>query len=323
MRRRDLIRLFGGFAIASQSGRIADADQKGRIAILSSAREETAEAAFRKRLDQLGWHEGSNLAIAIRYADSGLDQARTYANELVAMKPDAVFATNTQMVRLLQIQTTVIPIIFVQVPDPIGSDFVKSFANPGGNITGFTNFDPSMGGKWVEYLKDAVPNVERIGVILEAGNPTASGYLKAISSAALSVSLPTTPLSVRDGETIERAIAGFAREENGALIVPPSALAAIFRARLIELCAKYHIPAMYPYSEYATFGGLMAYGVNRDVLYEQAASYVDMILRGKRPTDLPVQTPSKFELFVNLKSARTLGLTVTRDFLSLADEVIE
>ena len=321
MRRREFITLLGGGAALWPL--TARAQQVRHIAILSSARVEPSEGAFRKRLDALGWHEGSNLGIAIRLANGGIDQARNYASELVAMKPDVFFANNTQMVKLIQAKTDSIPIIFIQVPDPIGSGFVESFAHPGGNITGFTNFDPSMGGKWLEFLKDVAPNLKRIAVILEAGNPTAPGYLKTISAAASALALQISPLTVPDGPSLDEAIETFAREPDGGLVVPPSALTAIFRARIIALAARYHVPAMYPYSEYATSGGLISYGVNRTIPYEQAASYVDRILKGEKAGELPVQTPTRFEMVINLKTAKALGLTISNNFLSLADEVIE
>jgi putative ABC transport system substrate-binding protein len=271
----------------------------------------------------LGWHDGRNAQIEIRRGESDISRARNFAAELAAMKPDIFFATNTQMVQLIQAITRSIPIVFVNVPDPVGSGLVASFAHPGGNVTGFTNFDPAMGGKWLELLKDVAPNLKRVAVILQAGNPTGPGFLKMIEAAAPTFAVQVRPASLSDGPSIDAAIEAFAQESDGGLIVIASALTTVFRDRIIALAARTRLPAIYPYSEFTAAGGLMSYGLDRTIFYQQAAAYVDRILRGAKPGDLPVQTPTKIEFVVNLKTAKALGLRIPETFLMLANEVIE
>jgi putative ABC transport system substrate-binding protein len=326
MRRREFIKMIGGataaWPLAASSQQV---ERMWRIAILASGsrEDEPGIAAFRQRLDGLGWHEGRNIQIEIRRAESDINRARGYAAELVAMMPNVFLATNTQMVQLVQAETNSTPIVFVQVPDPLGSGFVESFAHPGGNITGFTNFDASMGGKWLELLKDVAPNIKRVCVILQDGNPTAAGYLKMIEAAAPTFAVKVKLASLRDGPSIDAAVEAFAREPEGGLIVPPSALITVFGERIIALAAQNRLPAVYPYSEFATAGGLMSYGLNRTISFQEAAAYVDRILKGDKPRNLPVQTPANFELVVNLKTAKALGLTIHEPFLLSANHVIE
>jgi len=288
-----------------------------------SSDDEPPASAFKRALDGLGWREGRSIRTEIRYSASDISRARKYAAELFAMTPDVFLAGNTQMVQLIQEKTRSIPIVFVTVPDPVGSGFVASFARPGGNITGFTNFDSSMGEKWLELLKDVCPNLVRVAVILQAGNPTAPGFLKAVEAAARVYSVFVTPANVSDGPSIQSAINAFAREPNGGLLVPPSALAVVFRNEIISLAARTRLPAIYPYAEYTAAGGLMSYGFDRTILYQQAASYVHRILKGEKPADLPVQAPTRFELIINLKIAKMLGLNVPTSILLRADKVIE
>jgi putative ABC transport system substrate-binding protein len=325
MKRREFITLLGGAAAAWPiAARGQQPDRMRRIAILSSgSTTKGALTTFRQALDRLGWHEGHNVIVEIREAESDIDRARGYAAELVAVAPDVWFATNTQMVQLIKDKTDSIPIVFVQVPDPVGSGFAVSFARPGGNVTGFTNFDSTMGEKWLELLKDVVPDLKRVAVILQAENPTAAGYLQRIQAAAAKFVVQVSPASLRDGPDIEAALTTFAREPNGGLIVPPSALATVYSDRIIATSARTRLPAIYPYSENATAGGLMSYGIDRTTLFQQAASYVDRILRGEKASDLPVQTPTKFEMVINLKTARALGLKISESFLLVANEVIE
>jgi putative ABC transport system substrate-binding protein len=288
-----------------------------------SDQDQASIAAFRRTLDGLGWREGRNVQFEIRLAAGNIDQARGYAAELVAMTPDAVLANNTQMVQLLQEKTHSIPIVFVQVPDPVGSGIVASFAHPAGNATGFTNFDLSMGGKWLELLKEVRPGLARVAVILQAGNPTAPEYLKMIEAAAPSLAIQLSATNLRDGPGIDATINKFAEEPDGALLVPPSALATVYSDRIVALSARRRLPAMGAYREFATAGGLMSYGYDRFILFQQAAAYMDRILRGDKPSDLPVQALTKFELVINLKTAKALGLTVPPSVLARADEVIE
>jgi putative ABC transport system substrate-binding protein len=325
--RREFIAALGGAAVAWPLAARAQqsASQTRLVAVLDSggSEDEAYIAAFRKRLAELGWQEGRNIRFEIRRAESDINRARDFAAELGAMKPDVCFATNTLMVQVITAKIRDIPIVFIQVPDPIGSGFVASFARPGGNTTGFTNFEPSIAGKWLEFLKDVVPGLNRVAVILDAGNPTAAGYLKPTEAAAQTLAVQVHPASLRDGPSIDAAVETFAREPDGGLIVPPSALSTVYHDRIIALAAKYRLPAMYPYSEFISAGGLMSYGFDRIILYQEAASYVDRILRGEKPGDLPVQAPTKFELVVNLKTAKALGVTFSANLLSLADEVIE
>ncbi len=326
MRRREFITLLGSVAaVWPLSARAQQPGTMRRIAILDSAGREAEPhiAAFRHRLNGLGWHDGRNVQIETRHGESDINQARNFAAQLAAMKPDIFFATNTQMVQLIQAETRGIPIVFVNVPDPVGSGLVASFARPGGNVTGFTNFDPAMGGKWLEVLKDVAPNLKRVAVILQAGNPTAAGFLQMIEAAAPTFAVQVKPASLSDGPSIDAAVEAFAQEPEGGLVVTASALAAVFRDRIIALAARTRLPAIYPYSEFPAAGALMSYGIDRKAYYEEAAAYVDRILKGEKPGDLPVQAPTRYELVVNLKTAKALGLEIPPTLLARADEVIE
>jgi putative tryptophan/tyrosine transport system substrate-binding protein len=325
MRRREVVELIVGAAAAWPLGVRAQqpANQMRLVAVLTAGGEEQPhEAVFRKRLAELGWQEGRNIKIEIRRAETNVDLARDFATELVAMKPDVFLVTNSQMAQLIMAKTRDIPIVFIFVPDPIGSGLIANFARPGGNVTGFTNFDTSVAGKWLEFLKDVVPGLNRVAVILDAVNPTAAAYEKAIEAAAPTFPMQVTPASLRDAASIDTTIETFAHEPGG-LVVPPSAFSVVNRDRIIAVASRYRLPAMYPYSDFPSAGGLMSYGFNRSANYQAAASYIDRILKGERVSDLPVQTPTKFELVINLKTAKTLGLTVPQSMLLVADEVIE
>ena len=327
MRRREFISLLSGAAVAWPLAALAQQSERiRRVAILASggADEALNITIFKLALDRLGWHEGRNIQIEFRLAEGDVDHARGYPTELVAITPNVFFATNTQMVQMIQAKTRTVPIVFVSVPDPVGSGLTVSFAHPSGNITGFTNFDPSMGGKWLQLLKEVRPDLKHVAVILQAGNPTAAAYAKAVEAAAQAFALQVSAASLSDGPSIDAAIEAFAREPGGGLVVlPPSALAAVYQERIIALAAQSRLPAVYPYSEFAAAGGLMSYGLDRTIVYQQAASYVDRILKGETAGDLPIQTPTKFELVVNLKTAKALGLTISESFLLLANKVIE
>jgi putative ABC transport system substrate-binding protein len=326
VKRREFITLLGGAAAAWPfAARAQQPAAIRRIAILDSAGREAEPriAAFRQQLDNLGLHDRRNVQIEIRRGEGDINQARNFAAELAATKPDIFFATNTQMVQLIQAKTRSIPIVFVNVPDPVGSGLVASFAHPGGNVTGFTNFDSAMGGKWLELLKDVAPNLKRVAVILQAGNPTGPGFLKIIEAAAPAFAVQVKAASLSDGPSIDTAIEAFAQEPEGGLIVIASALAAIFRDRIIALAARTRLPAIYPYSEFPAAGGLMSYGINQTIFYREAAVYVDRILKGEKPGDLPVQTPTKIEFVINLKTAKALGIKISDNLLSFADAVIE
>ena len=322
MRRRQFITLLGGVATWPFASRAPGDEKKRSIAVLAAA-DHSYDRAFRNRLAELGWQEGRNVQIEFRSAKSDINRARSLADELAKMRPDIFFVNNTQMAQLINAKVRDIPIVFVFVPDPIGSGLVASFARPGGNMTGFTNFEPSIAGRWLQLLKDVTPGLNRAGILLHAENPTTAGYEEAIQVAGAKLGVQINPASVRDGPSIDAAIETFAREPNNGLIVPPSALSLQFLDQIIELAARHQLPAMYPYTEFVSAGGLMEYGIDRTALYQQAASYVDRILRGAKAGDLPVQAPTKFEFVINLNTAKALGLTVPRSILLIADQVIE
>lgn len=325
MKRREFITLAGGLMAWPVVARAQQAERVRRVAVLVSGDMEIDSFfnSFLTALARSGWKEGRNLNFEIRSAKSDIDVARAYAKELVATSPDVFLATNTQMAQFLLAETRNIPIVFMLVPDPIGSGLVASFAHPGGNVTGFTNFEPSMSGKWLGLLHDVVPNLKRAAVLFQANNATTSGYQSGIKFAASTLEIDAIPISARDGSDIEAAIASIASEPNSGLIVAPSALAAVHMDRIITSTAKKNLPTIYPYREFAESGGLVSYGIDRKVSCEQAATYVDRILRGEKAMDLPVQTPTIFELVVNLKTAKVLGLSIPETFLLLANQVIE
>src|SRR5215813_9079654 len=298
-----------------------------RIGVLTVLAERDPEAkawltAFQDGLQQLGWVQGRNISIDYRWADGDWDRLGTYAAELVRMA-DVLFAAATPALAALLQQTRSLPIVFVQVSDPVKLGFVANLARPGGNITGFTNFEHPIGGKWLELIRDTAPGAMRVLLIFEPDIPAQLAYVQAIEATAPTFRVELTRAGVRNAAEIERAIDAFAQEPKGALIVVPSALGIAHRDLIIALAARHHLPAIYPYPVFARSGGFISYGVDLADLYRRAASYVDRILNGTKPGDLPVQLPTKFELIVNLKTAKALGLTIPEPFLQHADEVIE
>ena len=271
----------------------------------------------------MGWIEGQNIQIDYRWGAGNADVTRKYAAELVALAPDVTLGIASQAVSALQQASRTIPIIFVLVPDPIGAGFVDSLARPGGNATGFTTFDYGFGGKWLELLKEIAPGVKRVAVIRDPTNPAGSGQWGAIQSMASSVGVELSSINSRATDEIERAIATFARQPHGGLIVTGSTTAAGRRDALVALITRQKLPAVYPYRYYAQSGGLASYGPDTIDQYRRAASYVDRVLKGEKPADLPVQAPTKFELVINLKTAKALGLAMPPAVLGRADEVIE
>jgi putative ABC transport system substrate-binding protein len=281
-------------------------------------------AAFQQGMQQLGWTEGRNVRIDTRWPAAGnADDIRRYAEELVALSPDVILATGSISIAPLLQTTRSVPIVFVQVVDPVGSGFVDSLAQPGGNATGFTNFEYGLSAKWLELLKQIAPGVTRAAVLRDPTAAAGIGQFGAIQTAAPSLGVEVNPVNVRDAGEIERAVAAFARASNGGLIVPGSALANVHRDLIIALAARHQLPAAYANRVYVTGGGLISYGVDTLDQYRRAAGYVDRILKGEKPADLPVQLPTKFELVINLKTARALGLDVPATVLARADEVIE
>jgi putative ABC transport system substrate-binding protein len=276
-----------------------------------------------QRLQELGWANGRNVQIEFRFA--GGDEARlsSLATELIELRPEMIIAAATAAAAALRQQTLSIPIVFVLVADPVGQGFVTNLARPEGNITGFTNFEFSMGGKWLQVLKECAPGVSAVAVVFDPNLPTWAPFLRSIESAAPPFGIRLTPVGVRDAADIEQRLAAFAHEPNGALIVLASPVTMQHRQSIIAATARYRLPAVYPFRVFTVDGGLISYGVDVPDLYKRAASYVDRILRGAKAADLPVQEPTKYELTINLKTAKALGLMVPPTLLARADEVIE
>jgi putative ABC transport system substrate-binding protein len=280
-------------------------------------------AVFRKVLQASGWVDDRNASIRVVWGQGDSDSVRTDAVELVGKGPDVILANGPVPALELQKLTRTIPIVFVQVPDPVDIGVVMSIARPGANITGFTHFEMAFAGKWLETLKEIAPKVHRVMFMSLAGHPAWSGFLRTISAAAPDFGVEIVPAPVSNAAQVERAIEEFAREPNGGLILSPSPIVSIHTNLLIGLTARYGIPAVYPFRSHAADGGLISLGIDSPDLWRRAASYVDRILRGEKPADLPVQAPNKFELAINLKTAKALGLEVPPTLLARADEVIE
>jgi len=327
MRRREFLAIVGGAAawpIASKAQPTERTRVVGVLEILGSDDPETKarSEAFAQTLQQLGWAVGRDLKIETRNVGRDLDHLRRYAAELIALAPDVIVSVGSVTVAPLQQATRTIPIVFVNVPDPVGAGFVQSMAHPGGNITGFLNFEYSMSGKWAELLKQIAPNVTRALVFRDPTTAAGIGQFGAVRSVAQSLGIELTPLNVRDTDEIERDVTEFARSANGGIIVTPGGAAAQ-RALIIKLAARYKLPSVYPYRYYAVDGGLISYGPNTNDPQRRAARYVDRILKGEKPADMPVQAPTKFELVINLKTAKALALAVPQSLIATADEVIE
>jgi putative ABC transport system substrate-binding protein len=280
-------------------------------------------AAFLQRLQQLGWTVGQNVRIDYRWGLGDADNIRKYTAELVALAPDVIFATGTAAVGPMLQATRTVPIVFALVTDPVGAGFVDSLSRPGGNATGFLMFEYSLSGKWLEVLKQIAPGVTRAAVIRDPAISAGIGQFGVIQSVAASVGVEVSPVNVRDAVEIERAIAAFARSPNGGLIVTASALSAVHRDLIITLSARHKLPAVYYERYFVGAGGLISYGADFVDQYRRAAGYVDRILKGEKPADLPVQAPTKYQLAINLNTAKALGLEVPPTLLARADEVIE
>ena len=327
MRRREFLGILGcaaAWPIASKAQPTERARVVGVLEILGPDDPEakTRCEVFAQTLQQLGWAVGRDLKIETRNVGGDLDHLRRYAAELIALAPDVIVSVGSVTVAPLQQATRAIPIVFVNVPDPVGAGFVQSMAHPGGNITGFLNFEYSMSGKWAELLKQIAPNVTRALVFRDPTSAAGIGQFGAIRSVAQFLGIELTPLNVRDTDEIERNVAAFARSGNGGVIVTPGGAAA-HRGLIISLAARYKLPAVYPYRYYPVDGGLISYGPNTNDPQRRAAGYVDRILKGEKPADMPVQAPTKYELVINLKTAKALGLTIPQPLLATAEEVIE
>jgi putative ABC transport system substrate-binding protein len=330
VRRRDFILALGGAAAAWPLTARAQGGQVRRIGMLIGYAENDLEtqarlAAFRQELEHLGWTEGRNVRIDCRFAPAGPDQAQRLAKELVASRPDILVGNSTPATAALLHETRTIPIVFVGVSDPLGSGFVASIARPGGNTTGFTNFEPSLIGKWLEMLKEVAPGIVRAAVIFNPKTAPGEGsfFMGPFEPIARSLAVEPIAARVNDAAEIESAVAAIGREPGGSLIVMPDAFTTVHRQLIILLAARHVLPAIYPYRYQAVDGGLLSYGVDTVDLLRRAAPYVDRILKGEKPADLPVQAPIKFELIVNMRTARALGLNIPESFLVRADEVIE
>jgi putative ABC transport system substrate-binding protein len=274
-------------------------------------------------LQQFGWTVGRNVRIDYRWGAVDADHSSRYAAELLALAPDVILAGGSPAVAALQQATRTVPIVFANIVDPVGAGFVDSLAQPGGNATGFILYEYGLSAKWLELLKEIAPELKRVAVLRDATIATGIGQLAVIQAAAPSFGVEVRPVSVRDANEIERAVTAFARSSNGGLIVTGSALAAAYRKLIIALAARERLPAVYSFRYFATSGGLISYGADTTDPFRRAAGYIDRILRGERPADLPVQAPTKYELVINLKTAKSLGLTVPDTLLARADEVVE
>ena len=328
MRRREFITLLGGAAAWPLAARAQQQDRTRRIGVLMGFAEndevwQTYLSVFKQRLHEFGWTEGRNLRIDYRFAGESTERTRVAAAELVALAPDVIFVSTNPAVSALLRETRTIPIVFTWVSDSVGSGYVASLAHPGGNVTGFHNFEPAVGGKWLGVLKQIAPQVRWVAVVHVPKIAANVAFIRVAEAASASLGMTVTGAGVRDAADIERVLTEFAREPNGGLIVTPSPLTATKRDVIIATAAKLGLPAIYSFRFYVESGGLVSYGIDQLETVKEAASYVDRISRGARPAELPVQLPTKFHLVVNLKTAKTLGLTVPESFLLFADEVID
>jgi len=329
MRRRDFIKVIAGSATAwPLAARAQQPDRIRRVGVLYSLpandpQAQTRNAAFLQGLQQLGWIVGHNVQIDYRWSGGNENDTRKYAAELVALAPDVIFTSGSAGFGPLQRATRTVPIVFVLLVDPVGSGYVDSMARPGGNATGFTGFDYSIGAKWLELLKEIAPSVTRAAVVRDPAITAGIGMWGAIQSVSPSVAIELSPINVGDADAIERALTAFAGSPNGGLILTGSALAVVHRDLIIGLAARYRLPAVYYDSYFVAAGGLISYGADNVEQYRLAASYVDRILKGEKPSDLPVQAPTRYELVINLKTAKALGLSVPQSILARADKVIE
>jgi putative ABC transport system substrate-binding protein len=327
LKRREFIALLGGAAAWPLAARAQQPERVRRIGVLMSTAADDPEgrariAAFLNGLQQFGWTDGRNAQIDIRWPQ-GAAEARRYAAELVSLAPDVLLATGVYAGSLLQQETRTVPIVFVLIVDPVGAGFVASLSRPGGNATGFSFSEYGVSGKWLELLKELAPGVRRAAVLRDAADPAGTGQWGAIQSVAPSFGVELTPIGVRDPAEIERGVAEFAHSPNSGLIVTAGGPVIVHRERIIASAARHRLPTVYWNRMYVAGGGLMSYGPETIDQYRRAASYVDRILRGEKPADLPVQFPTKYNLVINLKTAKALGLDVPPTLLARADEVIE
>ncbi len=329
IRRRELVFALGGAAAAWPRGARAQQQRPmRRIGVLMSVAADGLEgparlAAFRQGLQQSGWTDGRNMDIVIRWGAGDTERIRSYAGELVALDPDVIFASGDIVGLALRQATRTVPIVFTLIADPVGAGLVESLARPGGNITGFSVYEYSLSGKWLELLKEILPGVKRVAVMRESGTATGTAMFAAIQAVAAAFDLELSPIGVGDAGEIERAVTTFARSANSGMIVTGSGPAAIHRDLIVALATRHKLPTVYAARFFVTTGGLISYGSDFLDQHRRAAGYVDRILKGEKPADLPVQAPTKYELVINLKTAKALGITIPPMLLARADEVIE
>jgi len=329
VKRREFITLLGGAAAWPLAARAQQGESMRRIGVLTAGADandpdvQVRNAVLMQTLQQLGWTEGRNLRVDYRWGEGLPDAIRKHAAELAALAPDVILASGTASLGPLLQATRTVPIVFVNVSDPVGGGFVDSLSRPGGNATGFMQFEYSLSGKWLELLKQIGPAVTRAAVLRDAALTSGIGQFAVIQSVAPSVGVEVSPVNVRDPGEIERAIAAFARSPNGGLVVTSSALAVRHRELIIALAARHKLPAVYYRRYFVASGGLVSYGYDLPDQYRRAAGYVDRILKGENPANLPVQAPTKYETVINLKTAKALGLEIPPTVLARADEVIE
>ena len=328
MRRREFIITLCGAAASSLAAHAQQPDRMRRIGVLLPATANDSEypilvKAFVEQLHQLGWTEGRNMRIDVRWAGGDVESNRRYAEELVALAPDVIMASGNASAGPLLQATRTIPVVFTIVPDAVGAGLVDSLARPGGNATGFTSFGYDIGGKWLELLKEIAPQITRVAVLRDAALTAGVGQWSAIQTAAQSFGMEATPISLNDARELEGAISRFAKLANGGLIVTSSGLSIKHRDTIIMQAVKQKLPAVYYARGFVAAGGLLSYGSDRVDQFRSGAVYVDRILKGEKPGDLPVQAPTKYQLVINLKTAKALGLTMPPSLLARADEVIE
>jgi len=329
MKRREFITLLGGAAAACPfAAHAQQANPVRRVGMFLYFKEEDLVlnayvAAFQKQLLALGWSVGNNFQIDYRWTGGNPDLVRKYAAELVALKPDVILAAGGSHVGPLQQATRTVPIVFVEVADAVGGGFVQSLSRPGGNATGFTNYEYDISGKWLELLKQITPGMTRAAFLRDATNPSGAGQFGVIQALARSLGVDVIPVNSRDAGEVERGINEFASKPNGGLIIAPNSFALVHRELIITLAERYKLPTIYPFRYFVSGGGLISYGPDTVDQYRRAAGYVDRILKGEKPADLPVEQSTKVVLAINLKTAHALGLEVSPSLLARADEVIE
>ena len=327
MRRREFIAGLGGAAAWATAARAQQAERVRRIGVLTATRsndtDANADAAFTEALARAGWIEGRNIDIERRFLAGGTGRNHSDAADIVSKSPDLIVCRGTQITMLVKQQTSTIPLVFVNVADPVASGFVASFAHPGGNITGFTSLEFSLAGKWLSILENITPGIRNVMVLYSPENDNWRGYMQTLQAGAPALGISIHAAPATEISEIEHHIKSISQQLGAGMIVVPSVVTNVNREMIAALAARHRLPAMYPHKFFATGGGLASYGTDTDDLYRRAAQYVDRILRGTKPDDLPVQAPTKFELVINLKTAKAIGVTIPETLLATADEVIQ